>query len=95
MSTSLLENLYRGNINPVEDTLSSATTYQALVEEIDRKQAVLQQSLSKEQSNSLVDLGALYEDASIQYAYAGFCQGLKLGTLLMAEIFQNQYNLNI
>lgn len=86
MNTSILYDLYEGEIYPSEKIVPAAPVYRSLLEKINNERQSLQEKLNAEDGERLEALGEMYVDSSSMYGFENFSYGFKLGARLMLEM---------
>lgn len=85
----IIEMLYDGKIDPEEAVDLNDSAYQAIIKKQEDAEKYLKQKLSAEDIERLDEYSDLEFERSSMCAYANFRYALKLGVLLMCEIFMD------
>lgn len=83
---SILEELYNGNINPVERFVKKESEYQRISRDISKRQDSLYKTLTQEEREIYEDI--FENNYKLEYISEkeGFIQGFRLGAKIMLEI---------
>lgn len=83
---SILEELYNGNLCPVEQIVSKNPAYRATTGKITEAIGIWRERLSEDEFEQLEDLLNLRVQTSEMDMTASFVHGFKLGATLMVEV---------
>ncbi|WP_340023261.1 DUF6809 family protein [Paenibacillus sp. FSL K6-1096] len=87
---SILEALYRGQINPDEIIVPSQPEYRSLSRQVSAQTIQWRERLGKEVFDELGEYFDLCDSASSMHAEAVFLYGFKLGANLLIEVTSNR-----
>lgn len=86
---SVLEELYKGSIYPVEQIVPRGVQYSKLSKEISECMKMWKQRLPKGEFQELEELLDLKNDLNSLQSQESFVHGFKLGSLMMIEVYTN------
>lgn len=84
---SIWEALYNGELYPGEEIVPRNPGYSALGEKIGKEREYFKSKLSPEDKERFEEWDGLLLTSSSMNSYANFSYGVKLGVLLMCEVF--------
>lgn len=87
LTESYINNLYIGEIRPLDDLMPNTDEYKELSKTIDESITKLKQSTDDNTNNMIVDLTEQLNAQSTEYGAICFKEGIKHGILLMTEVF--------
>lgn len=92
---NILEQLFGGEIYPAEQIIPADPAYRPTSLKIGEERENLKKKLCEEDSERLEKLNDMHMEVCSMNCYAGFSYGLKLGVLLMFELFQENSGLEV
>lgn len=84
---SILEELYKGNLNPEARTVPTDPEYRSLNGEISDLMLEVKQKFSENDFRTLEEILDLNGDTSSMLTSTAFVQGFRMGALMMVEVF--------
>lgn len=90
---SILEELYNGNLCPIEEIVSKTPAYKATTNKITETMSMWRQRLSEHEYKQLEDLLNLRVQSGEMDLEASFVHGFKLGAMLMIEVLAGHWEL--
>ncbi|MFB5760420.1 DUF6809 family protein [Paenibacillus medicaginis] len=85
---SILEELYRGNLDPAEGMLPTDPEYRPLNRRITEFMEELKQRFSESDFAALEQILDLNDESNSMLASEAFVQGFRMGALVMVEVFR-------
>lgn len=85
---SILEELYRGNLNPDERIVPTDPEYRPLNRRITEFMEELKQRFSESDFAALEQILDLNDESNSMLASEAFVQGFRMGALVMIEVFR-------
>jgi hypothetical protein len=87
---SILHELYGGEINPYENISVSSNECRAVNRKIQAEKRYFTERMSEDDRKRFEALENLYGDSSEMETQKAFCEGFKLGALLMCAVFAQE-----
>ncbi|MDL2258160.1 hypothetical protein LJC42_03245 [Eubacteriales bacterium OttesenSCG-928-K08] len=87
---SILHELYGGEINPYENTSVSSNDYRRINRKIQAEKRYFAERMSEDDCKRFEALENLYSDSSEMETQKAFCEGFKLGALLLCAVFTEE-----
>lgn len=84
---SILEELYRGNLNPQERMIPTVPEYRLLNRKISDLMEELKQRFSEDDFKALEEILDLNGESNSMLTSTAFVQGFRMGVLMMMEVF--------
>lgn len=84
---SILEELYRGNLNPQEQMVPTIPEYRLLNRKISYLMEELKQRLSEDDFKAIEEILDLNGESNSMLTSEAFVQGFRMGALMMMEVF--------
>ncbi|RCX19727.1 hypothetical protein DFP94_104181 [Fontibacillus phaseoli] len=84
---SILEELYRGNLNPQERMVPTAPEYRLLNRKISDLMEELKQRFSEDDFKALEEILDLNGESNSMLTSTAYVQGFRMGALVMVEVF--------
>lgn len=84
---SILEELYRGNLNPQERMVPTVPEYRLLNRKISDLMEELKQKFSEDDFKAFEEILDLNGESNSMLTSTAFAQGFKMGALVMMEVF--------
>lgn len=84
---SILEELYRGNLNPEERMIPTDPEYRQLNRKLSNLMVEAKQRFSEDDFKTLEEILDLHGETSSMVASEAFVQGFRMGALVMVEVF--------
>ncbi|MBQ4900693.1 hypothetical protein KB559_17800 [Paenibacillus sp. Marseille-P2973] len=84
---SILEELYRGNLNPQERMVPTVPEYRLLNRKISDLMEELKQRFSEDDFKVLEEILDLNGESNSMLTSEAFVQGFRMGVLVMIEVF--------
>lgn len=90
---TILEALYRGQINPDEVIVPSQPEYRAISRQVSERTVQWRERLGEEAFRELEEYFDLCDSANSMHVEAAFLHGFKLGTNLLIEVMNSREEL--
>lgn len=84
---SILEELYKGNLNPESQTVPTDPEYRSINGELSDLMLEVKQRFSENDFKTLEEILDLNGDTSSMLTSTAFVQGFRMGALMMVEVF--------
>lgn len=83
----ILEELYRGNLNPEERMIPTDPEYRQINRKLSELMVEAKQRFSEDDFKTLEEILDLHGESSSMVASEAFGQGFRMGALVMVEVF--------
>ena len=89
-SMSIIENLYNGKINPIEEAIPQDENYRPLTKQIADERAYFESRLPAEDRERFEYWNKLIFEYEKMTEYANFSYGLKQGIMFATEVYKDE-----
>lgn len=88
----ILEELYRGNLNPEEQLVPTDPEYRLLNRKISELMEEMKKSCSENDFKAIEEILDLSGETSAMVTSEAFVQGFRMGAMVMVEVFGGEWN---